>query len=237
VIERPDLVVIADASLLETPAAAVLSGVSNVTTALIRSDRDDAYHRARHGITGPLWVLPARGARAASELRFLGVECAGAAARLLGVSRGALEGAVRSELPSLAESAREESLSRALAAYEHLAAGHGSVSARSDTPRASADWIDLPVESAAFAAPAIHAGGTSALQLTGSWRTLRPVVDPERCHHCHWICGTLCPDGVISADESGRAVIDLEHCKGCMICVAQCPWQAISAVPEQEGAA
>jgi pyruvate ferredoxin oxidoreductase gamma subunit len=33
-------------------------------------------------------------------------------------------------------------------------------------------------------------------------------------------------------NEEGYPEIDYEHCKGCMICVAQCPTHAISAIAE-----
>jgi pyruvate ferredoxin oxidoreductase gamma subunit len=47
-----------------------------------------------------------------------------------------------------------------------------------------------------------------------------------------WVCGTLCPDGAISADAEGRPRIDYDHCKGCLICAAVCPPHAIEALPE-----
>jgi len=72
---------------------------------------------------------------------------------------------------------------------------------------------------------------------TGLWRTMRPVIDYERCRRCNWVCSSCCPDNAISVAEDGRPVIDLDHCKGCMICVAQCPPHAIEAVPEVEAAA
>ena len=48
---------------------------------------------------------------------------------------------------------------------------------------------------------------------------------------CWWVCSTFCPDSAIAVSE-GKPVIDYDHCKGCMICVAQCPPHAIAAVPE-----
>jgi pyruvate ferredoxin oxidoreductase gamma subunit len=38
-------------------------------------------------------------------------------------------------------------------------------------------------------------------------------------------------------DEAGAPRIDLDHCKGCMICAAVCPPHAIEAVSEREAAA
>ena len=61
---------------------------------------------------------------------------------------------------------------------------------------------------------------------------MRPVIDLERCHRCHWLCSTLCPDGAIDVLADGAPQIDYDHCKGCMICVAQCPSHAIEAIAE-----
>jgi 2-oxoacid:acceptor oxidoreductase gamma subunit (pyruvate/2-ketoisovalerate family) len=40
------------------------------------------------------------------------------------------------------------------------------------------------------------------------------------------------PEGAISVNKEGFPEIDYKHCKGCMICAAQCPPHAISAEPE-----
>ena len=90
-------------------------------------------------------------------------------------------------------------------------------------------WIDVPFDPAPLSAPDIQGGPTSIEVRTGLWRTMRPVVEAERCRHCTWICGTFCPDGAIAAGDSGVAEIDYDHCKGCMVCVAVCPTHAIEA--------
>jgi pyruvate ferredoxin oxidoreductase gamma subunit len=95
------------------------------------------------------------------------------------------------------------------------------------------DWIDLPFEEADLSAPVIFAGATSVQVRTGLWRTLRPVIDYDKCNRCWWVCSTFCPDSAINVKD-GRPEIDYDHCKGCMICVAQCPPHAIGAIPEQD---
>jgi pyruvate ferredoxin oxidoreductase gamma subunit len=68
---------------------------------------------------------------------------------------------------------------------------------------------------------------------TGLWRTMRPIIDRAHCKHCWWVCSTFCPDGVIQVDDAGCPQIDYAHCKGCMVCVSQCPNHAIEVVSEQ----
>ena len=93
-------------------------------------------------------------------------------------------------------------------------------------------WIDLPFEDARISAPDIHASANSVQVRTGLWRTLRPVIDYERCNKCWWVCSTFCPDGAIKVNGQ-TPEIDYDHCKGCMVCVAQCPPHAIEAISEQ----
>ena len=102
------------------------------------------------------------------------------------------------------------------------------------SPSLLKEWIDLVLEQADVSAPTIHAGLTSELMPTGLWRTMRPVVDYERCNRCWWVCSTFCPDVAIDIDDAGYPQIDYEHCKGCLICVAQCPPHAIEAIPEHQ---
>ena len=67
---------------------------------------------------------------------------------------------------------------------------------------------------------------------TGTWRTLRPVVDPEKCKQC-WVCIKYCPDSAI--DEAVESiVIDMDHCKGCGICAHECKFDAIEMVLEEK---
>ncbi len=71
---------------------------------------------------------------------------------------------------------------------------------------------------------------------TGSWRVMRPVMDPLVCTPAKrgvpscFICWLYCPDGVISRTVPPK--IDYEYCKGCGICAQECPTQAITMVEE-----
>jgi len=65
---------------------------------------------------------------------------------------------------------------------------------------------------------------------TGSWRSMRPCVDADKCTHCQ-ICWIFCPDAVIDRETTD---INYTYCKGCGICAKECPVNAITMV--QEGA-
>jgi 2-oxoisovalerate ferredoxin oxidoreductase delta subunit len=73
----------------------------------------------------------------------------------------------------------------------------------------------------------------STANLTGFWKTFRPVLDKEKCIKCN-ICWKFCPDVAISAKEDEYPELDLEHCKGCGICARECPKEAIAMVLEGE---
>lgn len=84
---------------------------------------------------------------------------------------------------------------------------------------------------------------------TGAWRTFVPVINPKKCIKCS-LCEIYCPEGCIHRVQSGdvealRAygyspkqiadllaglpdgetifVPDLNYCKGCSVCVHECP--------------
>lgn len=230
VIRVPDLALVADDTLVAMPAAGVMPGVTEHTALLIVSDVDSRMwrHRLNHG--GPLFTLP-------PMERFAGVACAGAAARLVGViGRHALEAAVRDETGELGNETLVRNLDAAFAGYDAMAKYAGMVregeafAATGQPP----DWIDLPLDPADLASAAIHAGATSVEVRTGLWRTLRPVIDYPLCHRCWWVCSEFCPDSAIRVRADQTPEIDYDHCKGCLVCVAQCPSHAIRAVPEQE---
>jgi pyruvate ferredoxin oxidoreductase gamma subunit len=239
-IRDPDLVVVADETLVPVASAGVMVGACERAALLIRSDEPAEEWRRRLRVAGPVFTLPL-GSGAAAEQRSVGAACAGAAARLVGVvSRAALEAALREELAPMGAAAVEASLERARAGWSWLEPHAGRVAeGRPLGPDAElpADWVEVPFEPARISAPDVRAPGSSVAQQTGLWRTMRPVVDRDHCHHCHWICTTFCPDGAITPDAEGVPAIDLDHCKGCLVCVAVCPSHAIRAVPEREAAA
>jgi pyruvate ferredoxin oxidoreductase gamma subunit len=238
---RPDLVIVADDTLVPTAAGGgVLAGATERTVLLLHSDVEAEIWRQRLRLMGPVFTLPLR-VEEPRELHFVGALCAGAAARLVGIlSLAALEGAIGEELAGMPRDVRAGNLELAREAWAAMAEHEGCVTEAKEDVLADAaapDWIELPFEAARISAPAIHGALTSVQVRTGLWRTLRPVVDLERCNRCHWFCGTQCPDGAISPDAEGFAVIDYDHCKGCLVCVAVCPRNAIDSIPEAQARA
>ena len=77
----------------------------------------------------------------------------------------------------------------------------------------------------------IQEAGSSVHYETGSWRTLRPVIDWSSCTHC-MICWIFCPDSSFLVEEKRLVGVDLDHCKGCGICAEECPKQCIKMVEE-----
>ncbi len=239
VIRHPDLVVVADETLVPVPAAEVLAGVTEKSVFLINSSAGPSSWKDRLAPAGRVLTIPSVAAKDTSELRFIGAVCAGAAARLVGtVSRSSLEQAIKSELVHLGEAVVAKNLVKALEPYDLMAPYEGCVApgagAAADDYRRP-DWVDLPFDDARISAPAVFAPATSGRVRTGLWRTMRPVVDHGKCSRC-WLCSTFCPEGAISVDAGGFPAVDYDHCKGCLICMAQCPSHAIRPVAEHEGA-
>ena len=68
---------------------------------------------------------------------------------------------------------------------------------------------------------------------TGSWRSIRPIRDDNKCTNC-LICWIYCPDSSIIVENEKVKEIDYKHCKGCGICSAECPVKAITMKQEAE---
>ncbi len=234
-IRDPDLVAVADDTLIGVPAAGVLSGLSPRTVLLIEGSQAVDEWARRLNIENRILVLP----RPPSELgsQFVGAACAGAACALTGViARDTLERAVGEEFGPAGPEIVATNLRVVLGAFDRMVASGVRITMPKDAvrpaDRGEVGWIELPREGADVSAPAIHGEVTSVEVRTGLWRTMRPVIDHERCRRCWWVCSTFCPDDAISVSGDGEPIIDYDHCKGCMICVAQCPPHAIEAIPE-----
>lgn len=239
IISHPGLVLVADESLVPLPAAGILHGVEETTVLFLNSREGGAVWKARLNFPGTVLALDLIGndLNQPGGQRFFGAICAGAAAALTGViPEDVLMQAIEDELIHVEAIVVQENKTRARAAFLAMQDKAGIVEEGSgvkvDGYRRPA-WIDVPLDDAGLAAPAIHGRRTSELMKTGAWRLRKPVIDTCRCKGCWWVCSTFCPDSAIVV-ESGRPRIDYDHCKGCMICMVQCSSHAISLVNEKE---
>ena len=70
------------------------------------------------------------------------------------------------------------------------------------------------------------------LFITSNWRIVRPVIDHEKCTRC-FTCYIACPDSCWSFNEQEEKMEwNWKFCKGCQICINECPADALKAVPE-----
>ncbi|KPK11458.1 MAG: hypothetical protein AMJ68_05785 [Acidithiobacillales bacterium SG8_45] len=239
IIRRPDLVVVADDSLISVPAAGVLAGVTEHTVMLFNSHESADTWKHRLNIPGTVLILPAHEEITdRAELKYISATCAAAAARLTGkIPKASVEQAIRDELAPLGKTIVDKNLTRAAGAFDLMAEHEGLVTEGpelSAAEYAAPEWVDLPFEAAHISAPDIHGGLTSVEVRTGLWRTMRPVIDYDHCNRCWWVCSTFCPDSAIQVNDKGYPEIDYDHCKGCLICAAKCPPHAIGAIAEHE---
>jgi pyruvate ferredoxin oxidoreductase delta subunit len=88
-------------------------------------------------------------------------------------------------------------------------------------------WKDIPIGGA------ITEQKTSLKNKTGSWRAIRPVLNPKKCTQC-MMCVYYCPENSIHIDNDNpeRSGIDLDYCKGCGLCANVCPVNAITMEEE-----
>ena len=241
IISNPDLVVVADDTLVGIPAAGVLQGIDQHSVLLINSHESADTWQHRLNTQAKILILPARedakdNTVDRAELPYISSSCAAASAALTNViSREVFARALTEELEHLGDEVVKQNLDVALTAFDAMSS-HAGIVKESGLPTATdykkPEWIELPFDDAIISAPAVHSGITSVKVRTGLWRTMRPIINYEKCSGCWWICSTFCPDGAINVRDDGLPDIDYDHCKGCLVCVAQCPPHAIESIPE-----
>jgi pyruvate ferredoxin oxidoreductase gamma subunit len=229
----PDLVLLADETLLTDPAASVLGGCDLASAVFVNSPREgpslaSQYRIPSHVLTADLTALTtellSRGSALSAPLGAAGCALAGLKPVDL-VLR-----AVREELEDL--QLTPEVIDRNVEAARRTYASLPAVRPR-DRPVAA---LACPMHPPAYigsseGVPVISAPGNSPLRHTGSWRLVRPLIDLGACTRCG-ICFVLCPDGAITPDANSYPVVDYDNCKGCLICGQECPRQCIAEQKE-----
>lgn len=228
-VAEPDLILVADETLLADPAAGVRVGCEFASALLVNSGKEGTALATELRLPCPILTLDLTAVvlavvgRGSAQSAVLGAAACALAG--LGPLERVLE-AVQRELVELGLEADE--LARNLEAARRVYADLSAVPLRPRLPASGQVELHCPtLAKGAASRPIILAVGNAAARHTGRWRVFRPVIDQEACTRCG-VCFALCPDGAMTLDERAYPVIDYENCKGCMMCYQECPVHCIS---------
>ncbi len=220
-IENPDVVVVLDPGLLrDTP---VTEGLKPGGLLLVNSPRPPEAFSLPLG--GRIATLDATGIAlgrkvGTATMPVVNTAVLGALARATGAfTETSLERAIVSFVPSHPEE------NRAAARDGAEAVRTEPVAPSTVAPAPAPPAAPLPFPEGPMASRPSHVLHTS------SWRTLRPVIDRDRCTRCNF-CWEFCPDDAFDLDAEGYPLVRLSYCKGCGICATECPPDAIQMVTE-----
>lgn len=228
IVPDPDLILVADETLLADPAAGVLAGSAGASGMFVNSAQKGPALACQFAISCPVLT---------QDLTTLTIELLGRGSALsaaLGAAGCALVGlqpadlvisAVRQELEELGLTPEtlDQNIEVARRVYSSLLAIRLG---ERPPPRSSCSMHTSTYLSGPEGRPLLLAPGNAVRRHLGSWRIFRPVIDLAACTRCG-LCFALCPDGAISLDAKAYPVIDLNNCKGCLICCQVCPTHCI----------
>jgi pyruvate ferredoxin oxidoreductase gamma subunit len=230
VVTSADLIVIADASLLDDPFVHPLQGLSSKGDVLLNAATLSGSLAAPEWQAQDFTALALRNTGSASALS---VALGAGAGKLAGLEAQYVEQAVRHELQQLKldppKIEKNLELARSCFAAVRIPA-RTTHSVSQDVPQQSR--VISPAYEGPWAGTAsVSSRPNTGQRKTGDWRIMSPIIDAERCTHC-WICFVNCPDGAIALGPSDLPQIDYGVCKGCLICAEECPVDAIATVRE-----
>jgi pyruvate ferredoxin oxidoreductase gamma subunit len=231
-IGRPDLVVVADDTLFDDPAAQPLAGCGEGATLLVNTARPATSFAAGEGLRALSADFTGLALRRTGTLASLSTALGVASARLAGLT---LEDALRGlgdELDDLGLAGDRRAANIELAREAHaLVSSWPPVLERPPGATPSRELAEIPYEPPVRAAPTITAVANTPQRATGHWRQFRPVLDRDACTRC-WLCFVACPEGAISLDRDEYPVVDYAVCKGCLLCAEECPTGALPVEKE-----
>ena len=67
-----------------------------------------------------------------------------------------------------------------------------------------------------------YSANSSFTASVADWRLKKPVFNKDFCIDCQF-CWVYCPDISIISRDKKMVGVDMDHCKGCGICVEVCP--------------
>ena len=233
VIPSPDMVVVADDTLLDDPAVKPLLGLPPDGVLLIASTHPAEEVSEHTGHAGPTVARDflALAIEHVGSPAGVSTALAAAACAIIGLSRGAMVAALRKELPAVGLDTGDVEAGVRLA--ELVGGGFSRIDlpGRSLSRRAASPVVSVSYSPPEVGAPSVTAPANTPLRRTGNWRVQKPVIDLEKCTQC-WICFVRCPEGAIELDAEENPHVDYDVCKGCLICVEECPTRAISKIRE-----
>lgn len=228
-IAQPDLLVVADDTLLAEPAAQPLAGCDRQGTVLLNSVHTQETLPMLASYTGRLIVadFTSLGLEYTKTLASLSTALGIAAARLLGLSLDEALLGLAAELAGAHLDAAQYSANVQLAevVYTLMHTWPPVQERRHTAPSPAVPLITMAFAPPSQAAPSIYAIANSPERKTGSWRQFRPVLEREKCTRC-WVCFVRCPEAAIALDDEDYPVVDYDVCKGCLLCAHECPTQA-----------
>jgi pyruvate ferredoxin oxidoreductase gamma subunit len=232
-ITRPDLVVIADASLIHDPAARVLDGIEERTAVFVNSPLTPEQFQAQASLPGRLTTMDLTDI-ALQEFGKRGAISAllgAVAGRLVGLRQESIRDAIARELADLGLAASVIERNQTVAAHCYEAVPVVAIETGARQPAAPVQLRVPTYEPPTRGTARITAGPNSAIRSVAGWRTFRPVLRPDLCNGC-WLCFANCPEGAITIKPDGKPAIYYPHCKGCLDCVEVCPTDALTVERE-----
>lgn len=233
-IARPDLVVVADDSLLVDPAAQPLAGCDANSSLLLNAATYEPavcllVSQCRRVLTLDFTALVlAKTGAIAGLSTALGV----AAAKLVGLPFAAVLAGLEDELSEHLDAQQKEANRQLAEAVYTLAEQWSPVQERApELEESTQSLAEVTFDFPRVATPSVYAVGNSPERKTGNWRQFRPVLQQDRCTRC-WICFVRCPEAAIALDASDYPVVNYDECKGCLLCVHECPTHAFTAEKE-----
>jgi pyruvate ferredoxin oxidoreductase gamma subunit len=234
-ITHPDLVVVADDTLLTEPASQPAAGCDHRSTLLINTHHDELDLRPLTSHEGRILTadFTTMALKMTQHLASLSTALGAAAASLIGLSLEVLLAGLDQELAQAHLTAAQQETNRELAraVYARTQSWAPVQEQADDAAMPAPELVTMAFVPPALATPSIAAVANSPARHTGSWRQFRPVLHPEKCTRC-WLCFVWCPEAAISLNHDDYPVVDYDVCKGCLLCAHECPTHAFSV--EQE---
>jgi pyruvate ferredoxin oxidoreductase gamma subunit len=240
-ISSPDIVVVADETLLDDPQVRPLQGLAASGSVLINTPRTAPDLRQHTGFAGRMASLDgtALALTYAGSVAALSVALGAATCKLAGLSPEAVAHATGEELQALGldgpHIGQNLDLARLGYAQVHIIPSSTPVGTptAADVSSPQSQVVTPVYQGAVQGTPSVLAPANTPLRKTGNWRLWRPEIDLSHCTRC-WMCFVSCPDGAIALDEQDYPHVDYDVCKGCLICVEECPTDTIHQVREAE---